>query len=86
MYIPTVGIRFQDVIVAALKDKFGPPMSTETATKQNAFGAKFQVATMNWKISGVRILFDGGDLDHGTLLLSTDKSQFLSRAAARQKF
>jgi len=86
VHIPTVGVRFQDVIVAALKEKFGPPMSTAIVIKQNAFGAKFQVATMNWEIGGVKILFDGGDLNEGMLVLSTAKSHYLKKAAVRQKF
>jgi len=67
VHIPTIGVRFQDVIVAALKEKFGQPKSTETVIKQNAFGAKFEVAIISWEVSGVKILFDGGDLEwHGS--------------------
>ena len=40
---------------------------------------------MSWKIGGVEILFDGGDLDEGWVLLSTEKSQYLREVTARLK-
>jgi hypothetical protein len=61
-------------------------MSTETVIKQNAFGTKFHVATMSWEIGRVKILFDGGDLNEGMILLSTDKSQHMKGVTARQRF
>jgi hypothetical protein len=85
VHIPTVGLQFQELVIAALKKKFGSPLTAETTIKQNAFGARVQVATLSWQLSGVKILFDGGDLDHGMIMLSTDKSQYLKRAVARQK-
>jgi hypothetical protein len=83
VHIPTLGLQFQDLLIAVLKDKFGPPASTETTVKQNAFGTTFQVATLNWQINNVKILFDGGDLDQGMVTLWTEKSLYWQKAAAR---
>ena len=83
VHISTLGLGFQDLVIGALKDKFGPPQSAGTTIKQNAFGANFQVATLGWKIGSVTIVFDGGDLDEGLVILSTEKSQYLQKAAAR---
>ena len=86
VHIPTVGVRFQEVIIAALNEKFGSPMSSETVIKQNVFGAKNQVVTLSWKLGGIKISFDEGDLNEGMILLTTAKSRYLKKAADRQKF
>jgi hypothetical protein len=41
----------------------------------SVLGAQFQVATIAWQIGGVEIVFNGGDLDEGMILVTTDKSQ-----------
>jgi hypothetical protein len=70
--VRTQGLDAQDVFLAALKEKFGAPLTLTDVKMQNRFGATFLVHDALWKTEGVVVRFLGAyDLDHGSIQVTT---------------
>ncbi|WP_200230272.1 hypothetical protein [Rubrivivax gelatinosus] len=72
----TAGIRTQEIALAELTEKFGPPDSLERRPAQNALGASFDVIYATWSQSGPVVRFDGasGNITSGFVTVDTPKA------------
>lgn len=88
------GIDRQEVVAAALIEKYGKPHSLRKVKVQNRMGAIFAAAQAEWKFPGLRIEYDpvaGSTLDEGSLTIKTesayrtDEQEADDKKAARKK-
>lgn len=56
---PTAGVSSQDIVLAQLKQKFGPPSTQSSRRAQNAMGATFQVIEAEWHSGTITVSFHG---------------------------
>ncbi|MGC4076890.1 MAG: hypothetical protein QM702_07615 [Rubrivivax sp.] len=81
----TAGIRTQDLALAELTTKFGPPDSLERRPAKNSPGATFDVIYATWSQSGPVVSFEGasGNIASGFVTVDTPKANAW-RAQARK--
>jgi hypothetical protein len=84
----TLGERYQDEVLAALRERFGKATSFETRTLVNGFGVRVHAKSAAWKLpGGVTLRFDGvtSSRDWGRISLET-KAYASSVTEATRKY
>jgi TPR repeat protein len=86
--IYTMGIRFQDVVLAMLKGKYGESSSFEEENKENSFGAVFSSHLAKWsQFTNLTVIFEGAldRTDIGSIDIMTIKGANYLVEKAEQK-
>jgi hypothetical protein len=84
--IDTAGLSNQDQVMAALKQKYGAPTSTNETKKQNSFGAVFNSHFAVWKFANLTVVFKGttSHIDSGLVNIETKKGADYRSALSKQ--
>jgi hypothetical protein len=69
--ILTSGQGVQYAVLADLKAKFGKPTKARVDKMRNGFGARWDEIFAEWRIGDAVIIFVGGDLESGGIILET---------------
>jgi hypothetical protein len=83
----TLGIKYQELDLKRLIDKFGPPTSIDRSSVETRVGAKFEAIRALWKKEGYIVSFTSADdnIESGTVRVSTDAAvEFTKKASERQ--
>lgn len=78
----TLGLEFQDAMLARLTEKYGKPSSISNKSVQNRMGASFAVVDATWKTKGVLVRYEGvyDKLERGILTVSLPAAATIKRA------
>ena len=83
----THGVATQQLVLSSLEQKFGKPTSLTTVSKQNGFGAKFDVISASWSLSSkITVTFEGAAtrIDAGTVSVSSPAARAQEEQRTKQ--
>lgn len=81
--VHTRGLKVQDETYRQLVVKFGQPTRKQTTSKQNNFGAAFEVLSVGWTLAPNTVIFEGAldSIDFGGIKAQTPEAKSVGRAA-----
>lgn len=83
----TGGINTQEIVLAQLISKFGPPTSSSKRSIQNAYGAVFEAVDVSWKADDIIVTFEGviDRIDFGRVRVETPAAVELRKSTGSKE-